>query len=90
MVTHDDVAGGQYTNLQFQSTSLGLADQWSAVKKAYASANILLGDIVKVTPPSFKPRHHPSSHVSLPGSHGTPPSDTRTHPSWYDTWHRSP
>ena len=44
--------GGQYTNLQFQSTSLGLADQWSSVKKAYATANVLLGDIVKVTPSS--------------------------------------
>ena len=49
--THE-MPGGQYTNLQFQSTSLGLADQWSAVKKAYASANVLLGDIVKVTPSS--------------------------------------
>jgi len=49
--THE-MPGGQYTNLQFQSTSLGLADQWSAVKKAYASANRLLGDIVKVTPSS--------------------------------------
>merc|ERR1711965_844105 len=49
--THE-MPGGQYTNLQFQSTSLGLADQWSSVKKAYASANELLGDIVKVTPSS--------------------------------------
>ena len=49
--THE-MPGGQYTNLQFQSTSLGLADQWSSVKKAYAAANNLLGDIVKVTPSS--------------------------------------
>ena len=49
--THE-MPGGQYTNLQFQSTSLGLADQWSAVKKNYAAANRLLGDIVKVTPSS--------------------------------------
>ena len=49
--THE-MPGGQYTNLQFQSTSLGLADQWSAVKKNYAAANKLLGDIVKVTPSS--------------------------------------
>jgi len=47
-----EMPGGQYTNLQFQSTSLGLADQWSSVKKAYASANNLLGGIVKVTPSS--------------------------------------
>jgi len=51
-VYHHEMPGGQYTNLQFQSTSLGLADQWSSVKKAYASANVLLGDIVKVTPSS--------------------------------------
>eukprot|EP00966_Prymnesium_polylepis_P260320 6013567-Prymnesium_polylepis.1 len=49
--THE-MPGGQYTNLQFQSTSLGLADQWSAVKRNYAAANALLGDIVKVTPSS--------------------------------------
>jgi pyruvate carboxylase len=75
-------AGGQYTNLLFQSTQLGLTGephtsssarplyharvlimsppfflcrttgQWAAVKKAYASANRLLGDIIKVTPSS--------------------------------------
>jgi len=49
--THE-MPGGQYTNLQFQSTSLGLADDWSKVKVAYAAANRLLGDIVKVTPSS--------------------------------------
>jgi len=47
-----EMPGGQYTNLQFQSTSLGLATQWSQVKKNYAAANRLLGDIVKVTPSS--------------------------------------
>ncbi|EOD09666.1 pyruvate carboxylase [Emiliania huxleyi CCMP1516] len=47
-----EMPGGQYTNLQFQSTSLGLADQWSQVKRNYAAANRLLGDIVKVTPSS--------------------------------------
>lgn len=45
-----EMPGGQYTNLQFQSTSLGLADQWSQIKKNYAAANRLLGDIVKVSP----------------------------------------
>jgi len=51
-VYEHEMPGGQYTNLQFQSTSLGLADQWSQVKKNYAAANNLLGDIVKVTPSS--------------------------------------
>eukprot|EP00510_Aplanochytrium_minuta_P002078 CAMPEP_0184028624 /NCGR_PEP_ID=MMETSP0954-20121128/14951_1 /TAXON_ID=627963 /ORGANISM="Aplanochytrium sp, Strain PBS07" /LENGTH=1143 /DNA_ID=CAMNT_0026313503 /DNA_START=209 /DNA_END=3637 /DNA_ORIENTATION=- len=47
-----EMPGGQYTNLLFQSTQLGLAGQWPAIKKAYAAANRLLGDIVKVTPSS--------------------------------------
>jgi len=47
-----EMPGGQYTNLLFQSGQLGLASQWRDVKKAYADANILLGDIVKVTPSS--------------------------------------
>jgi len=51
-VYEHEMPGGQYTNLQFQSTSLGLADQWSQVKKSYGAANRLLGDIVKVTPSS--------------------------------------
>jgi len=40
--------GGQYTNLQFQAFSLGLADQFEEVKKMYRVANLLLGDIIKV------------------------------------------
>jgi pyruvate carboxylase len=47
-----EMPGGQYTNLLFQSTQLGLTGQWSKVKKAYATANRLLGDIIKVTPSS--------------------------------------
>ena len=43
------VAGGQYTNLQFQAFSLGLADQFEEVKKMFKVANKLLGDIVKVS-----------------------------------------
>lgn len=51
-VYEHEMPGGQYTNLLFQSTQLGLTGQWSKVKKAYATANRLLGDIVKVTPSS--------------------------------------
>jgi len=47
-----EMPGGQYTNLLYQSTQLGLTGQWSHVKKAYAIANRLLGDIIKVTPSS--------------------------------------
>jgi len=47
-----EMPGGQYTNLQFQARQLGLAERWPAIKKAYAVANKLLGDIIKVTPSS--------------------------------------
>jgi pyruvate carboxylase len=47
-----EMPGGQFTNLQFQAFSLGLAHRWPAIKRAYAAANRLLGDIIKVTPSS--------------------------------------
>ncbi|MEX1361875.1 MAG: pyruvate carboxylase [Nannocystaceae bacterium] len=47
-----EMPGGQYTNLQFQARQLGLAERWPAIKRAYAAANRLLGDVVKVTPSS--------------------------------------
>jgi len=51
-VYQHEMPGGQYTNLKFQALSLGLGDQWDKVKTGYASANRVLGDIVKVTPSS--------------------------------------
>jgi pyruvate carboxylase len=47
-----EMPGGQFTNLQYQSSQLGLTGQWPQVKQAYAAANRLLGDIIKVTPSS--------------------------------------
>ena len=47
-----EMPGGQYTNLQFQARALGLVGRWDAIKRAYAAANRLLGDIIKVTPSS--------------------------------------
>lgn len=44
----NEIPGGQYTNLQFQAFSLGLSDQFPEVKRKYAIANKLLGDLVKV------------------------------------------
>jgi pyruvate carboxylase len=44
--------GGQFTNLRQQAASLGLRDRWRDVCAAYAAANRLFGDIVKVTPSS--------------------------------------
>jgi pyruvate carboxylase len=47
-----EMPGGQYTNLQFQARALGLTSRWEAIKRAYAAANRLCGDIIKVTPSS--------------------------------------
>src|SRR5262245_12824257 len=47
-----EMPGGQYTNLYQQARALGLADRWQEVCRAYAEANQMLGDIVKVTPSS--------------------------------------
>jgi pyruvate carboxylase len=44
--------GGQYTNLQFQAKQLGLGNQWTKIKNTYKEANMLMGDIIKVTPSS--------------------------------------
>lgn len=51
-VYENEIPGGQYTNLQFQAFSLGLGTQFEKVKRAYRDANLLLGDIIKVTPAS--------------------------------------
>ena len=47
-----EMPGGQYTNLQFQAKQLGLGNQWAKIKNTYKEANMLLGDIIKVTPSS--------------------------------------
>jgi pyruvate carboxylase len=47
-----EIPGGQYTNLLFQSKQLGLTEKWPEIKRKYAQANVILGDIPKVTPSS--------------------------------------
>lgn len=47
-----EMPGGQFTNLKEQARSLGLDTRWHEVAKAYHDANVLCGDIVKVTPSS--------------------------------------
>lgn len=51
-IYENEIPGGQYTNIHFQSFHLGLADQFDEVKKMYREANLLLGDLIKVTPSS--------------------------------------
>ena len=47
-----EMPGGQFTNLKAQARSLGLEERWHEVAQAYADANEIFGDIVKVTPSS--------------------------------------
>jgi pyruvate carboxylase len=47
-----EMPGGQFTNLKEQARSLGLESRWHEVARAYHDANLLFGDIVKVTPSS--------------------------------------
>ena len=51
-VFEHEMPGGQFSNLFFQAAQLGLGSHWNQVKKNYALANQLCGDIVKVTPSS--------------------------------------
>jgi pyruvate carboxylase len=51
-VYQHEMPGGQYTNLRQQARGLGLDDRWPEICAAYAEANRLFGDIVKVTPSS--------------------------------------
>ncbi len=52
-VYENEIPGGQYTNLHFQAHSMGLGNKFKEVKKAYAEANKLLGDLIKVRPPKI-------------------------------------
>ncbi len=47
-----EIPGGQYSNLRPQAESLGLGHRIPELKRMYAVANEMLGDIVKVTPSS--------------------------------------
>ena len=47
-----EIPGGQYSNLRPQAAALGLLDKFEEVKQRFHDANLLLGDIPKVTPSS--------------------------------------
>ena len=51
-----EIPGGQYTNLLFQSKSLGLTEKWPQIKLMYREANLLLGDIPKIGRASCRER----------------------------------
>lgn len=47
-----EMPGGQFTNLKEQARSIGLEARWHEVAQAYHDANLMFGDIIKVTPSS--------------------------------------
>ena len=47
-----EMPGGQFTNLKEQARSIGLESRWHEVAQAYHDANLIFGDIIKVTPSS--------------------------------------
>lgn len=47
-----EIPDGQYSNLLAQVTEMGSKDSFEEIKELYRQANILLGNIVKVTPTS--------------------------------------
>jgi pyruvate carboxylase len=47
-----EIPGGQYSNLRPQARGLGLEEQFPTIRKNYAAANELFGNLVKVTPSS--------------------------------------
>jgi pyruvate carboxylase len=51
-VYHNEMPGGQYTNLYEQAQAIGLGHRWHEICRAYTDVNQLFGDIVKVTPSS--------------------------------------
>jgi len=51
-VYEHEIPGGQYSNLRPQARSMGLEDKFELIKKNYAIANDLFGDLIKVTPSS--------------------------------------
>jgi pyruvate carboxylase len=47
-----EIPGGQYSNLRPQARALGLEEKFDTIKYNYREANLLFGDLVKVTPSS--------------------------------------
>ncbi len=47
-----EIPGGQYSNLRPQVESFGLGHKFKEVKEMFRTVNLMLGDIVKVTPSS--------------------------------------
>jgi acetyl-CoA carboxylase carboxyl transferase alpha subunit len=51
-VFDNEIPGGQYSNLYVQCKSMDLYDRWFEVLNMYRDVNMMLGNVVKVTPSS--------------------------------------
>jgi pyruvate carboxylase len=51
-VYRHEIPGGQLSNLRQQAIALGLGERFEEVERLYARCNILLGNLIKVTPTS--------------------------------------
>ena len=47
-----EIPGGQYSNLKPQARGLGLENKFDLIKDNYQAANMILGNLIKVTPSS--------------------------------------
>ncbi|BBU20806.1 pyruvate carboxylase [Mycobacterium xenopi] len=79
-VYRHEIPGGQLSNLRQQAIALGLGDRFEDIENAYASADAILGRLVKVTPSSKVVGDLALALVSA----GISAEDFAAHPASYD------
>jgi pyruvate carboxylase len=77
--THE-IPGGQLSNLRQQAIALGLGDKFESIEDMYATANKILGNVVKVTPSS---KAVGDLALALVGANADP-ADFEANPTRYD------
>jgi pyruvate carboxylase len=75
-----EIPGGQLSNLRQQAIALGLGEKFEQIEDMYASANAILGNVVKVTP-SSKVVGDLALHMVAAGAD---PEDFAQNPQRYD------
>jgi pyruvate carboxylase len=79
-VYHHEIPGGQLSNLRQQAIALGLGERFELIEDYYASADRMLGRLVKVTPSS---KVVGDLALHLVGA-GVQPKDFEADPAEYD------
>jgi pyruvate carboxylase len=82
-VYRHEIPGGQLSNLRQQAIALGLGERFEQIENMYASANSILGNVVKVTP-SSKVVGDLALHLVAAGAD---PADFEASPDKYDIPH---